>query len=143
MFALTRLLLIPAALSLVSSFAIANEIPGAPKDILGTFSGSQEKCQAHFKNVKNGLRDYWNVVIFHEKDGKYTYGDCATACDAEIKSYRVIKNGYILKMKWFDLKNVSEDFYVTRVGGNKLRLRSPGGGPPHDIVRCSETSLRR
>jgi hypothetical protein len=123
---LARLFLIPAALSLSSTATIAKDIPGLPKALIGTFALSPERCQ------EEAL-----IEEFFEENGKSFYGICGRNCRYPVLSHRRTKNGYALNV-YFEspiFGDRTERLYVTKLGGNKLRLRF-SGNRSYDFVAC-------
>lgn len=138
MFTLARLLLIAATLSLGSSAAIAKDIPGLPKELLGTFARSLEDCRDYFQSLKSEAPADYLATVFREKDGVYTYGDCDVVCFASILSYTPVKTGYVLKMRWIGRGNRIGTLSVTKLDGDKLRLRFLPDNNPWDVMSCSK-----
>jgi hypothetical protein len=123
---LSRLLLIPA-LSLWCTVATAKDLPGLPKDILGTFALDPERCQ-HESYIEE----------FFEEGGNSFYGICGRSCRYLVSSHRRFKDGYVLNVH-FDspiFGNRVEKLHVKKLGKNKLRLHFLGNRS-FNLGRCN------
>jgi hypothetical protein len=123
---LARALLITAALALLAAPAVAKEIKGAPKALIGAFGKDAAQCRSF--NRKGG-----EDITFVSKD---SYSDCGgKQCAATILSHRPISVGFVLKLFYtspYSTRN--ETLTATRVDKNTYKFNFDG--TPQTLVRC-------
>jgi hypothetical protein len=141
MTALIRLLLIPGALFLWNTAASSRDIPGLPKELIGTFADGPEQCRAFLKKVKGTQTDNneeQSITRFFRDHGKYYYSSCnGIFCQTQVLSHRAIQKGFILNVKHIFLYGSTKDtLSVTKLNGDGFRFHF-SGGEPFKVVRCS------
>jgi hypothetical protein len=127
---LARVLLVPAALSLLSTASIAKEIKGAPKELIGAFGRSAAECRSYNRNAEN-------ITMFFKSKGDYFRSQClGRQCSDRILSYKTTRSGFVLTLLHEgEFYNPPQRLIVTRNGRSGFVFQEEND-PPTSFIRC-------